>query len=101
MSVRRGDEKTATVLAMQDEMDALGLLPGDSPRVARYRQSLKPCGTTAAYRRHVRDGEEPCEPCVMAERGYRKRAQLCRDCGHWRKSRAHRDACEARTEAAA
>lgn len=25
---------------------------------------LKPCGTLAAYRRHIRDGEEPCGLCT-------------------------------------
>jgi hypothetical protein len=34
---------------------------------------LKPCGTPAAYRRHFRRGERPCEACIIAEserRGY-------------------------------
>lgn len=30
--------------------------------------SLRPCGTTAAYNRHVQAGEEPCEPCKQANR---------------------------------
>ena len=29
--------------------------------------ALKPCGTAAAYRRHLRRGERPCEPCRQAE----------------------------------
>ncbi|UJQ87140.1 hypothetical protein SEA_BAILEYBLU_1 [Arthrobacter phage BaileyBlu] len=29
---------------------------------------LRPCGTYAAYRRHLRRGEEPCEPCKQAAR---------------------------------
>lgn len=33
--------------------------------------SLKPCGTPAAYRRHHRDGEPPCDPCGNAFREYR------------------------------
>jgi hypothetical protein len=32
------------------------------------RTDVKPCGTTAAYRRHVRHGEAPCESCLQAER---------------------------------
>lgn len=28
---------------------------------------LQPCGTTAAYRRHYRHGEKPCERCRQAE----------------------------------
>jgi hypothetical protein len=27
---------------------------------------LKPCGTLAAYRRHLWRGEEPCQPCKDA-----------------------------------
>lgn len=30
------------------------------------RQPLKPCGTPAAYRRHLRHGEEPCSACRRA-----------------------------------
>lgn len=33
---------------------------------------LKPCGTKAAYNRHLRWGEEPCEPCVEANRAYNR-----------------------------
>jgi len=29
-------------------------------------RELKPCGTQAAYDRHIRDGETPCEPCRKA-----------------------------------
>jgi hypothetical protein len=28
---------------------------------------VKPCGTPAAYRRHQRHGEKPCERCRRAE----------------------------------
>jgi hypothetical protein len=27
---------------------------------------VKPCGTTVAYRRHLRHGEPPCEACRQA-----------------------------------
>lgn len=30
-------------------------------------RELKPCGTPAAYRRHLRHGEYPCEACREAE----------------------------------
>lgn len=30
------------------------------------RHDLKPCGTTAAYRRHKRHGEAACRPCLQA-----------------------------------
>lgn len=29
-------------------------------------EKLKPCGTEAAYRRHLRHGESPCGPCRRA-----------------------------------
>ena len=31
-------------------------------------RQLQPCGTTAAYRRHIRAREEPCGPCKAANR---------------------------------
>jgi hypothetical protein len=31
----------------------------------RWRR-VKPCGTEAAYKRHWRRGEVPCEPCRRA-----------------------------------
>lgn len=34
---------------------------------------LKPCGTTAAYFRHIRAGEETCQPCRDAMTAQRKR----------------------------
>ena len=37
----------------------------------------QPCGTTAAYRRHVRNGEPPCRACREAEAGrWRKQNKL-------------------------
>jgi hypothetical protein len=30
-------------------------------------RQLKPCGTPAAYRRHLRHGQEPCDDCREAE----------------------------------
>jgi hypothetical protein len=32
------------------------------------RPATQPCGTVAAFRRHKRNGEEPCEACKVAER---------------------------------
>lgn len=37
-------------------------------------RELKPCGTTAAYRRHLRKGQRPCKACMAAARD-EKRAQ--------------------------
>lgn len=30
-------------------------------------RELQPCGTPAAYRRHLRHGEPPCKPCCAAQ----------------------------------
>ena len=32
--------------------------------------ALMPCGTVAAYQRHIRAGEKPCDPCAEASRVY-------------------------------
>ncbi|MCW1803864.1 hypothetical protein [Brachybacterium squillarum] len=37
-------------------------------------RELKPCGTTAAYRRHLRKRQTPCKACLAASRD-EKRAQ--------------------------
>lgn len=43
-------------------------------------RKLQPCGTPAAYRRHLRNGEKPCLPCARAhaaakeERAAKRRA---------------------------
>lgn len=34
---------------------------------------LKPCGTTAAYFRHIRNGETTCQPCRDAMTNQRRR----------------------------
>lgn len=34
------------------------------------RRDKKPCGTNAAYCRHLKAGETPCEPCVKAHNVY-------------------------------
>jgi len=33
-------------------------------------RELQPCGTPAAYQRHVRRGEQPCDACREANRTY-------------------------------
>ncbi|MFG2211034.1 WhiB family transcriptional regulator [Streptomyces sp. NPDC048638] len=38
-----------------------------------HKIQLKPCGTTAAYRRHLRAGQKPCRACKTAE--YVRRAE--------------------------
>ena len=36
------------------------------------RRELRPCGTAAAYERHIRRGEAPCEPCKEGMRESRR-----------------------------
>jgi hypothetical protein len=43
----------------------------DTPQVRRVPDvgpELQPCGTPAAYQRHVDHDEKPCDPCVEAMR---------------------------------
>jgi hypothetical protein len=48
-------------------------------RAAGGRRTPAPCGTDAAYHRHRRAGEEPCEACLEAQRQARRvRAQRLR-----------------------
>ena len=51
---------------------------------------VQPCGTPAAYRRHLRYGEKPCESCKQAEarrdrtaeyQGRQERYRAARDAG--------------------
>ncbi len=34
--------------------------------------TTKPCGTYAAHRRHLRNGETPCPPCREAKNRYQR-----------------------------
>jgi WhiB family transcriptional regulator, redox-sensing transcriptional regulator len=61
-----------------------GLIEADRVRLAarlRYQAKrrprvLEPCGTSAAYKRHINHKEKPCQPCWEAEQarqaGYRQ-----------------------------
>lgn len=52
-----------------------GTTPKARERMGRpqpYQRPLKPCGTRAAYQRHLSLGETPCEPCREARRSYEK-----------------------------
>jgi hypothetical protein len=40
--------------------------------VAAMARKLAPCGTEAAYKRHLRKGEAPCDECTVAHRLYRR-----------------------------
>lgn len=66
-------------------LDYLGLLEPprdpDGPEAAvRVRRSsgrpLKPCGTQAAYLRHLRAGEKACAECRAANADYYRRARV-------------------------
>ena len=46
-------------------------------------RELKPCGTIAAYRRHVYHGETPCDACWLAQRdAHQKRRERIRSGDH-------------------
>lgn len=49
----------------------LNLLAGTS-HVGVYHADTRPHGTTAAYRRHQRHGQEPCEACKQAKARWRE-----------------------------
>jgi hypothetical protein len=50
-------------------LDCLSLIAGTYHAGSRWHWAdVKPCGTTAAYRRHLRHGERACESCLQAER---------------------------------
>lgn len=66
--------------------EALGIWGGTSERQRRKHhvgarsavaRNVEPCGTDAAYARHRRNGETPCEPCRIAhnvrQADYRRR----------------------------
>lgn len=42
------------------------------------RIPTQPCGTHAAYRRHLKAGEEPCRPCKDANAEYHRNRRLRR-----------------------
>ena len=65
---------------------------------------MQPCGTRAAYIRHRRNGEKPCEPCAQAERDYQRaryqpttpRLRTCARCASTLPTTRHKycsDAC--------
>jgi hypothetical protein len=81
-AVRPGDRATLTVLAMEAELTALGLLRDDEappPLLAtRGRKATQPHGTYAGFQRHRYAGEQPCEHCADAEHEYRRAYQRAR-----------------------
>lgn len=42
-------------------------------RLEKKNVPLKPCGTNAAYNRHIRKGELACDPCLAAHAAEQKR----------------------------
>ena len=78
-------------------------------RIARYqprRQELRPCGTYAAYRRHLAQGEEPCEDCKAARSAQARGERVTRTlqpCGTYAAFHRHKkkgeEPCDACLEA--
>lgn len=81
-AARPGDQATAIILAMQDEMTALGLLQNDEeppPLLAkRGRKATQPHGTYAGYQRHRYAREAPCAHCAEAGHAHRRAYQAAR-----------------------
>lgn len=82
-------DKAAERLAAKDEQ------PKKEP------QTLRPCGTRAAYNRHLAHKEKPCEPCKAAEtlhgirRRQRKHPQPCgTNAAYHRHNRAQEPPCD-------
>jgi hypothetical protein len=46
--------------------------------------NLEPCGTLAAYRRHSRRGEKPCEACRQARNAAGRARRRARAAAFWR-----------------
>ena len=62
-------------------------------------RELRPCGTWAAYMRHVRAGEDPCEACREAARSksrqeWHRRSLKVKPCGTYAAYMRHRKAGE-------
>lgn len=57
----------------------------DAFHVEPVGRPLKPCGTDAAYRRHLNADEVPCDPCTEAHRArgkaYRPKPRELSPCG--------------------
>lgn len=71
----------------------------DGPPSAALRAPLKPCGTMAACRRHLRAGEAACEACAAANREHARavgrRVQAAEDAERARLDAARCPECRA------
>jgi hypothetical protein len=66
---KRGERATRKAPAVRRQ-------PGPARSTIAYRAELQPCGTPAAYVRHERHGETPCDECKAARAEVRlKRAR--------------------------
>ena len=69
---------------------------------AKWReQRLAQCGTPSGYSRHRREGTEPCQPCLAANRDYNREADRRRREREGRKPRKERKLQPCGTSAAA
>jgi hypothetical protein len=69
-SARRTAMARAILAEVGGEPDAWDAPSPKPPATGRRRAAylLKGCGTDAAYRRHLRHGETPCDECTDANR---------------------------------
>jgi hypothetical protein len=75
------DEKRAAALLMlkagYSELAAADRIGVEKRQISRWKNGAAgrpapyPCGTNAAYNRHTRRHEKPCQPCRDAHRAYR------------------------------
>lgn len=67
------DELTAWTGSLPVSLDGRDIpaLQHRAPNHGR-RRSIQPCGTKAAYDRHLYHGQPPCEPCRDAYRAYER-----------------------------
>ena len=101
----------AQPVATDPEVQAEAPLPGAAApeRVSGSKPGLLPCGTNAAYGRHLHKGEKPCPACTQAHADYtaerrntppENRNRPAAQCGtpsgtsrHWRNKEAPCEPC--------
>lgn len=61
---RKAEDDLRIATSVDECAELLALLALPRPP----RGQVEPCGTTAAYKRHLRHKEKACEPCLLAVR---------------------------------
>lgn len=66
---RKAKAHLRVATSVEECAELLALL--DLPRPRRGHEVTKPCGTPAAYARHISHGEKACEACLVGIRAYK------------------------------